>query len=165
MDRKSIIKFTDGIMDSTPLSQTEFGKLYGIKNKKNIRFVHVRIVYHIAIRHGMYPVCPYCKTQITSLEDFTIDHIIPKSKGGNGALENLQPMHRKCNLEKGSDIPDGLVEVPQKIHKKHRNKKQKKERDVIKCHSVEELDNKCKKIDQIRVNKCRSVGGRGSRAG
>ena len=33
-------------------------------------------------------------------ELMTIDHIIPKSKGGNNSLENLQPMCHTCNTKK-----------------------------------------------------------------
>lgn len=32
----------------------------------------------------------------------TVDHIIPKSKGGPDDLENLQPMCTKCNTKKGN---------------------------------------------------------------
>lgn len=28
---------------------------------------------------------------------WTVDHIIPKSRGGNNDLSNLQPTHGKCN--------------------------------------------------------------------
>ena len=32
----------------------------------------------------------------------TIDHIIPKSKGGKDTLENLRPMCRDCNRRRGN---------------------------------------------------------------
>lgn len=34
----------------------------------------------------------------------TIDHIIPKSKGGKDTLDNLQPMYPQCNTLKGDII-------------------------------------------------------------
>jgi 5-methylcytosine-specific restriction endonuclease McrA len=33
-------------------------------------------------------------------ELMTIDHIVPKSKGGKNTLENLQPMCHTCNTKK-----------------------------------------------------------------
>lgn len=36
----------------------------------------------------------------------TIDHIIPKSKGGQKHIDNLQPMCSKCNCEKGNKLED-----------------------------------------------------------
>lgn len=31
----------------------------------------------------------------------TLDHVVPKSKGGKNVLKNLLVMHRKCNAAKG----------------------------------------------------------------
>lgn len=35
-------------------------------------------------------------------ELMTIDHIIPKSKGGKNTIENLQPMCNTCNAKKAN---------------------------------------------------------------
>ncbi|WP_084653994.1 HNH endonuclease [Nocardia altamirensis] len=31
----------------------------------------------------------------------TADHVIPRSKGGTDALENLRPAHKSCNSSRG----------------------------------------------------------------
>lgn len=47
--------------------------------------------------------CQYCKRTDLAL---TIDHIIPKSKGGDDSWENLIAACVKCNNKKGDRTPD-----------------------------------------------------------
>lgn len=47
----------------------------------------------------------------------TVDHIKPLSKGGaKKAVENLQPMCRDCNREKGSDYEEEKAEYPNEFN-------------------------------------------------
>lgn len=84
-----------------------------IENLKEHR--RFRVYYHKGIK------CVSCGIEATHIEvgvasnmglhtdlmagnkGMTIDHIIPKSKGGSSDLENLQPMCRECNKKKGSN--------------------------------------------------------------
>lgn len=36
---------------------------------------------------------------------FTIDHVLPRARGGSDDLDNLRPAHRRCNLERGAKLP------------------------------------------------------------
>ena len=77
-------------------------------NKRIIRLVkYVRIPFSSGFRE--YPkrkmiykrdhyTCQYCG----SIKDLTIDHVIPKSKGGTNKWNNLVTCCRKCNLKKGN---------------------------------------------------------------
>ena len=42
-------------------------------------------------------VCGLCGFGIANAKEITVDHIVPKSKGGGDNPENLQPAHRTCN--------------------------------------------------------------------
>jgi len=48
--------------------------------------------------------CPIDRVFSKDLIRITIDHIIPKSKGGKNNHENLQVMCESCNTKKGNKI-------------------------------------------------------------
>lgn len=48
--------------------------------------------------------CQYCSKGLTSAQ-ITIDHIIPKSRGGNNTFENCVAACHECNEKKGSRMP------------------------------------------------------------
>jgi 5-methylcytosine-specific restriction endonuclease McrA len=45
--------------------------------------------------------CCYCGDAL-NLEDFNVDHIIPKSHRGKGNIDNLMPSCSFCNFTKGA---------------------------------------------------------------
>ena len=44
--------------------------------------------------------CHYCRDMMSAAKA-TVDHAIPKSKGGTFAPQNLRPCCERCNREKG----------------------------------------------------------------
>lgn len=46
-------------------------------------------------------VCGICGTHV-GINEFTIDHIIPLSRGGAHVFSNLQVAHARCNTSKGN---------------------------------------------------------------
>lgn len=59
--------------------------------------------------------CQYCGTKVGSV---TVDHVIPKGKGGEDTWENLVCACTKCNTEKRNRTPEEagmkLLKKPQK---------------------------------------------------
>lgn len=47
--------------------------------------------------------CQYCERTI-NLSDATVDHVVPKSRGGQNAWENVALACSKCNQKKGSRL-------------------------------------------------------------
>lgn len=52
--------------------------------------------------------CRGCGKEINTFDDASLDHIIPRSKGGRTRLANLQLMHKGCNSKKSSNITTRL---------------------------------------------------------
>lgn len=64
--------------------------------------------FDFTFRQELYdksPVCQLCKNQIHSLDDSTVDHIIPYSKNGKTIPDNGQLAHRSCNARKNAHMP------------------------------------------------------------
>ena len=162
MDNKGIKQLIQYIEHNcrTTLTPKQVEQLREIKRLNEYNIYKVRILYRIAIDNLVYPECPYCKKPIKTQDEFTIDHIIPRAKGGMDNIENLQPMHKLCNSDKGCEIPTITVctEVPVKKHRKNHNTPKRKEREIVKSRTPEELYQKCQKIDQARKSKCHANG-------
>lgn len=50
------------------------------------------------------PTCKICTKPILRLEEATVDHIIPLSKGGENAYYNKQIAHGPCNVKKSDKV-------------------------------------------------------------
>lgn len=48
--------------------------------------------------------CQYCGTLLAAGE-LTLDHVIPRSRGGNSSWENLVACCHNCNRKKGNQLP------------------------------------------------------------
>ena len=49
--------------------------------------------------------CQYCD-EVLPASELTLDHVIPRSQGGNSAWENLVACCHPCNNRKGDQIPE-----------------------------------------------------------
>ena len=57
--------------------------------------------------------CQYCANYFPS-DKLTMDHVIPKSRGGKNTWENLVAACKKCNQKKGSRTPQESGMIPLK---------------------------------------------------
>lgn len=55
------------------------------------------------LRRDQY-CCQYCSIELTD-KDSTIDHVVPRSKGGSSTWVNMVAACRDCNLSKGNRTP------------------------------------------------------------
>jgi 5-methylcytosine-specific restriction endonuclease McrA len=67
--------------------------------------------FDFVVRKDLYEkssVCQICKNQIHTLDDSTVDHIVPYSKGGKTSPNNAQLAHRSCNASKNAQLLGAL---------------------------------------------------------
>lgn len=66
-----------------------------------------RVIFDIdkkkKVLHKSKGVCAHCGKKLT-LEDMTVDHVIPLSKGGGNDLKNLVALCEKCNKDKSNYV-------------------------------------------------------------
>ena len=55
--------------------------------------------------------CARCGKRIL-LKDVTIDHVVPKYRGGGDDERNLVPLCKRCNKQKGSQLVDSKAFYP-----------------------------------------------------
>ena len=82
----TVVRYTGGVL---------IGK---IKNMSRVPKVTKKNIW---LRDGGQ--CQYCEKKI-SLSDATVDHVVPKSKGGENNWENVTLACSKCNQKKGNKL-------------------------------------------------------------
>lgn len=57
--------------------------------------------------------CQYCNLEYDA-DDLTIDHVVPRSRGGESSWENSVTCCKKCNEKKGNHLPGDIEMHPRK---------------------------------------------------
>jgi 5-methylcytosine-specific restriction endonuclease McrA len=80
----------------------------------------IRLVHYVRLPHRRVPAtraavmlrdaytCQYCGDS-PGRQNLTVDHVIPRSRGGRHGWENLATACKRCNQKKGSLTPDEAV--------------------------------------------------------
>lgn len=53
-------------------------------------------------RMGHY--CGICREPMDSIDEASVDHVVPLARGGSNRFENLQLAHPDCNSERGAKL-------------------------------------------------------------
>jgi 5-methylcytosine-specific restriction endonuclease McrA len=77
----------------------------------------IRLVHYVKLPHRRVPptraavmlrdlhICQYCG-ETPGRQELTVDHVIPRSRGGAHSWQNLVTACKRCNQKKGSLLPD-----------------------------------------------------------
>ncbi|MCB0081331.1 MAG: HNH endonuclease [Caldilineaceae bacterium] len=77
----------------------------------------IRLVHYVRLPHRRVPAtraavmlrdlhtCQYCGL-IPGRNDLTVDHVVPRSRGGSHSWQNLVTACKRCNQKKGSQTPE-----------------------------------------------------------
>lgn len=78
----------------------DYPSVIRLRRYARIPFKHIVLTRKNIVKRDAFK-CQYCGTH----ENLTIDHIIPKSKGGKDTWENLVTACTSCNHKKGNRTP------------------------------------------------------------
>ena len=81
----------------------KFNKVINIAYERNWISKETLIKILNIYKYNGILTCELCKEPINNNNDnrkFSIDHIIPKTEGGDSSLKNLRVAHRKCNSDR-----------------------------------------------------------------
>lgn len=114
--------------DLNPISIVKWRRAVVLLMKNKVRMISQRVIClmnyikipiykllslkptkNLVKKFGNY-ICAYCG----STRDLTIDHMIPRSRGGEHTFKNLCCCCRKCNEEKGDRTPEEWGRIPYK---------------------------------------------------
>lgn len=72
-------------------------------NMTTLNSAEAKRQWRAAIKEAWANRCAYCGQPPIDDKSLTIDHVRPKSKGGQDRTSNVIPACRRCNAQKGSE--------------------------------------------------------------
>lgn len=111
-------------------------------------------------------ICAHCGIKL-NLKEFTIDHYIPKSRGGSNEIVNLIPLCEHCNLDKSNKLLEPREAYPyinimyeiqlEDLYYRYLVKKQKRGKSRKRKNLAENIDDKLIQ-EKSELNKIRHSG-------
>lgn len=78
----------------------DYARKMGIAEHRELKKVRKILIRKQGMR------CGICGLPISKMEDCTVDHIVPRYKGGKTTLGNCQLAHTLCNLLKDNNVSE-----------------------------------------------------------
>ena len=100
--RAELLERGDGSLRSELLALDRPCVIRLVKYVRIPRDVHRRKITRKAVLARDAYTCQYCGTEAKGL---TVDHVIPRSRGGSSAWENIVAACAPCNRRKGNRLP------------------------------------------------------------
>ncbi len=72
------------------------------KEKAKARELRTSQWWKLQLSKGL---CYYCGQKFESLDDLTMDHVLPIGRGGRSTKGNVVPCCKNCNSKKGNRTP------------------------------------------------------------
>jgi len=95
-----VLKYTDFVIQNVEKTiQLQLPSIVKLVKFVKIKYNSTQFSkYNVFLRDNF--TCQYCNTKIS--DNLTIDHVVPKSKGGKTIWTNVVTCCKKCNLKKGN---------------------------------------------------------------
>ena len=113
LNKAEIVSKANGFALCTVNKAYEIPSIIRLKKYATIPYKGVMLTRQNIFKRDSYK-CVYCG----SPKDLTLDHVVPRSKGGKFSWSNLVVACKRCNSKKGNSLPDeAQMPLPYKPYK------------------------------------------------
>ncbi len=101
LQKAELVNKVEGVHIRTISDSYDVPSVIRLLNYVNIPYKSVMLTRHNVFKRDGYK-CVYCSAK----DSLTIDHVIPRSRGGTSTWSNLVTACRSCNAKKGDCLPE-----------------------------------------------------------
>jgi 5-methylcytosine-specific restriction endonuclease McrA len=102
-EKAELLSNSNGSMLRTVSKSFPMPSVIKLRNYVNVPYKNVVLTRQNIFKRDGFE-CQYCGTQ----DDLTLDHVVPKAKGGKSTWSNLITACKDCNTRKGDFTPEEI---------------------------------------------------------
>lgn len=99
--KAEMVEARRGAFVRSPSVRLPFPSIVRLKMYVRVPFKRIMLTRKNVLRRDRF-TCQYCGSR----SDLTVDHVLPKSRGGRDRWDNLVAACNRCNNRKGNRTPD-----------------------------------------------------------